>query len=216
MSTSAWDERAEAYRSSATHAEGVDLDLLVEFCEPAAGKDALDVATGGGHVARRLREAGCRVTTCDPSPGMQPDVICWAEDLPFADASFDAVANRFAAHHFTDVRAAVAEMARVSRGPVVVVDMQYADESVERAELLRDPGHVKTYTEAEWRAIFAGAGLAVVELRLVPRGYPLEDWLARTGCVGGEAQAVRRELSHVTDDEGVWHGDVVVIKGMRR
>ena len=216
MTASAWDERAEAYRVSAAHASGVDLDLLVEFCEPAAGKDALDVATGGGHVARRLREAGCRVTTCDPSPGMQPDVICWAEDLPFADASFDAVASRFAAHHFTDVRAAVAELARVSRGPVVVVDMNYADEAVERAELLRDPGHVKTYSEAEWREIFAAAGLTVADLRLVPRGYPLEDWLARTGCVGEEAQAVRRELSHVTDDEGVWHGDVVVIKGVRR
>ena len=216
MSTSAWDERAEAYRTSATHAEGVDLDLLVEFCGPGAGKDALDVATGGGHVARRLREAGFRVTTCDSSPGMRPDVICQAEDLPFADASFDAIANRFAAHHFTDIRAAVAEMARVSRGPVVVVDMQYADEAVERAELIRDPGHVKTYTEDEWRGHFAAAGLEVVEFELVPRGYPLEDWLARTGCVGEEAEEVRRELAHLTDAEGVWHGDVVVIKGMRR
>ena len=33
MTTSAWDERAEAYRVSATHASGVDLDLLVELCE---------------------------------------------------------------------------------------------------------------------------------------------------------------------------------------
>ena len=216
MSTSAWDERAEAYRTSATHAEGVDLDLLVEFCGPGAGKDALDVATGGGHVARRLGAAGFRVTTCDSSPGMRPDVICRAEDLPFADASFDAVANRFAAHHFTDIRAAVAEMARVSRGPVVVVDMQYADEAVERAELIRDPGHVKTYTEDEWRGHFAAAGLEVDEFVLVPRGYPLEDWLARTGCVGAEAEEVRRELAHVTDDEGVWHGGVVVVKGVRR
>ena len=216
MSTSAWDERAEAYRTSTTHAEGIDLDLLIEFCEPAAGKAALDVATGGGHVARRLREAGFTVTTADSSPGMRPDVICRAEDLPFADGSFDAVANRFAAHHFTDIRAAVAELARVSRGPVVVVDMQYADEAVERAELIRDPGHVKTYTEAEWREHFAAAGLAVVDFRLVQRGYHLEEWLARTGCVGEEAAAVRRELAHVTNADGFWHGDVVVIKGMRR
>lgn len=216
MSTSAWDERAEAYRTSATFSEGADLDLLVEFCGPGAGRDALDVATGGGHVARRLREAGFRVTTCDFAPGMRPDVVCRAENLPFADASFDAVANRFAAHHFTDIRAAVAEMARVSCGPVVVVDMCYSDEAVERAELIRDPGHVKTYAEDEWREHFAAAGLEVVELELVPRGYLLEDWLARTGCVGEEADEVRRELAHVTDADGVWHGDVVVIKGMRR
>ena len=53
--------------------------------------------------------------TVDPAPGMQADVIAPAEDLPFADASFDAVACRVAAHHFADVLAAVKEMARVAR-----------------------------------------------------------------------------------------------------
>ena len=33
---------------------------------------AIDVATGGGHVARRLREAGLQVVSCDPAPGMRP------------------------------------------------------------------------------------------------------------------------------------------------
>jgi tRNA1(Val) A37 N6-methylase TrmN6 len=55
---STWSERAEAYRESETHRAGADLDLLVEWCEPAEGVKALDVATGGGHVARRLRELG--------------------------------------------------------------------------------------------------------------------------------------------------------------
>ena len=41
-----------------------------------ARETALDVATGGGHVARRLREAGLQVVTTDPAPGMQPDVVC--------------------------------------------------------------------------------------------------------------------------------------------
>ena len=78
-----WSERAQLYRDSKAHSEGADLDLVVEW---AAGlESAIDVATGGGHVARRLREAGLQVVSCDPSPGMQPDVICFAEDLPFAD-----------------------------------------------------------------------------------------------------------------------------------
>ncbi len=68
-------------------------------------------------MARRLREAGLDVVTCDPAPGMHPDVICRAEDLPFATGSFDVVACRVAAHHFEDVETAVAEMARVSRRP---------------------------------------------------------------------------------------------------
>ena len=48
----------ELYRTSDAHREGPDLDLLVEWAEPGPGVTALDVATGGGHVARRLREAG--------------------------------------------------------------------------------------------------------------------------------------------------------------
>ncbi|HEX4525753.1 MAG TPA: hypothetical protein VH108_03340, partial [Gaiellaceae bacterium] len=68
-----WSERAELYRTSAIHSTGDDLDLLVEWCEPGPGVTALDVATGGGHVARRLREAGATVVTVDPAPGMQAD-----------------------------------------------------------------------------------------------------------------------------------------------
>ena len=73
--TDVWSERAEAFRESAVHREGADLDLLVEWCEPGPGVQALDVATGGGHVARRLREAGCDVVSVDPAPGMQADVV---------------------------------------------------------------------------------------------------------------------------------------------
>jgi 2-polyprenyl-3-methyl-5-hydroxy-6-metoxy-1,4-benzoquinol methylase len=56
-----WSDRAELYRQSAIHSAGDDLDLVVEWCEPGEGVTVLDVATGGGHVARRLREAGCSV-----------------------------------------------------------------------------------------------------------------------------------------------------------
>ena len=68
-----WDDRAGYYRESRTHAEGDDLDQVVVWCEPACGVTALDVATGGGHVARRLRALGCRVTTCDAAAGMEPE-----------------------------------------------------------------------------------------------------------------------------------------------
>src|SRR5204862_6296440 len=113
--TDLWSERAAAYRESPTHREGADLDLLVEWCEPAEGVTALDVATGGGHVARRLRERGATVVTVDAAPGMGADTTASAEDLPFADASFDAVACRLAGHHFSDVETAMREMARVAR-----------------------------------------------------------------------------------------------------
>ena len=135
--TDVWSERAEQYRTSEAHREGPDLDLLVEWA--AGARTALDVATGGGHVARRLREAGIQVVSCDPAPGMQPDVVCRAEHLPFDDGSFDVVATRVAAHHFADVAQAVREMARVASSAVLVVDNGFMGEDVEEAERLRDP-----------------------------------------------------------------------------
>ncbi len=122
MTADVWSDRAELYRQSAIHATGDDLDLVVEWCEPGEGVTVLDVATGGGHVARRLRAAGCSVVTVDPAPGMQADVLAPADHLPFADSSFDAVACRIAAHHFPDVLAAVKEMARVAKQRVVICD----------------------------------------------------------------------------------------------
>ena len=65
--TDAWSGRAEAYRTSTAHNQGPALDLLVEWAE--GSRTALDLATGGRHVARRLREAGLDVVTCDPAPG---------------------------------------------------------------------------------------------------------------------------------------------------
>ena len=151
--TDVWSERAHAYRDSPAHREGPDLDLIVEW---AAGlSTALDVGTGGGHVARRLREAGLTVVITDPAPGMKPDVVSRGEELPFADGSFDVVASRLAAHHFADVGAAVDEMARVAAGAVVVVDNAYGGEELEEAERLRDPSHVRCYSLAEWRGLFA-------------------------------------------------------------
>jgi SAM-dependent methyltransferase len=181
-----WSERARLYVESDAHREGVDLDWIVEWARGA--RTALDVATGGGHVARRLREAGLEVVSCDPAPGMQPDVVCSAEDMPFADASFDLVACRVAAHHFEDVAAAVREMARVSRDRVLIVDTTDMGEDVERAEKLRDPSHVRNHGEAEWRAVCEAAGLEIEEVRFADPDVDLAAWLRRTACEGEAAE----------------------------
>jgi len=191
--TDRWSAHAEAYRESEAHREGPDLDRLVEWASGA--RTTLDVATGGGHVARRLRDAGLEVVSCDPAPGMRPDVICRAEDLPFADSSFDVVACRIAAHHFADVRAAVSEMARVSGDRVLVVDNVYGGEAVEEAERLRDPTHVRCYAEDEWRELLEGAGLQVEAVERFAKQIELEPWLERAGCAGEEAARVRELLA---------------------
>ena len=193
-----WSERAQLYRESEAHREGADLDLLVEWS--AGAENALDVATGGGHVARRLREAGINVVSTDPAPGMQPDVICRAEDLPFADGSFDVVTCRVAAHHFEDVGVAVGEMARVSRDRVIVVDNLFLDERAEEADRVRDPSHVRNYSEAEWRELFESAGLRVDEIRRFDKPIEVEPWLERAATPVEDAKRARRLLAERIED----------------
>lgn len=188
MTNDVWSGRAEAYVESDAHRAGEDLEQLVAWAVGAA--TALDVATGGGHVARRLREAGLEVVTCDPAPGMRPDVICRAESLPFADGAFDVVACRTAAHHFADPAAAVREMGRVARDRVLLVDTLFMGDDAEEAERLRDPSHVRNYTDAEWRSLVEEAGLAVAEARFYEHAIDFPAWLARTGCEGEDAARV--------------------------
>jgi ubiquinone/menaquinone biosynthesis C-methylase UbiE len=212
--TDLWSDRADAYRESATHASGDDLDLVVAWCEPGPGVTVLDVATGGGHVARRLREAGAQVVTVDAAPGMEPDAIAPADHLPFADASFDAVACRIAAHHFPDVLAALKEMARVARQRVVICDNVFVSESSEEADRLRDPSHVRNYAVAEWHSFFELAGLQVAEEAFMTRDTDFEDWLARTETPEADRVQVR-ELMRDRVKEGRLELPTVVLKGVK-
>ncbi|TMK73498.1 MAG: methyltransferase domain-containing protein [Actinobacteria bacterium] len=209
-----WSGRAQAFRDSPTHREGPDLDLLVEWCEPDEGVKVLDVATGGGHVARRLREEGCTVVTVDRAPGMHPDVVSRAEDLPFAEGSFDVVTCRIAAHHFEDVRHAVQEMARVTRHLVVIEDNVFVDEAVEEAERLRDATHVRCYSEDEWKELLTEAGLEVEQVERFERHPDVEDWLARVETPPDDAARVRELLADRIRD-GRLELQSVVIKARR-
>jgi SAM-dependent methyltransferase len=217
MSGNAWDARAERYRTSVTHATGDDLDALVELCNPHEGVKILDVATGGGHVARRLREQGAEVVTTDASPGMQPDVVCPAEDLPFADGSFDVVVSRIAAHHFDDIGKAIGEMARVSNRVVVIEDMLYRTDDEQEAEKLRDPTHVRSLSPEEWRELLESAVLEVEQELFFSKEHDMHEWLARTDCVGEEAARVRELLKPywTADDGSAWANDYIVVKARK-
>lgn len=98
------------------------------------GETVLDLAAGTGTSSEPLADAGVRVVPCDLSLGMlsvgkrrRPDlgfVAGNATQLPFADASFDAVTISFGLRNVVDTEGALAEMLRVTRpgGRLVVCE----------------------------------------------------------------------------------------------
>jgi ubiquinone/menaquinone biosynthesis C-methylase UbiE len=161
-------------------------------------------------VARRLREEGCTVITVDPAPGMKPDVVSPAEDMPFADGSFDVVTCRIAAHHFQDVHKAVDEMARIAQRLVVIEDNVFVDDAVEEAERLRDPTHVRCYSEDEWRELLTAAGLEVEQVERFERRPVVDDWLARVETPPADAARVRELLGDRIEDGALKLQSIVV------
>src|SRR5262249_17482018 len=143
---------ADAYVASATHVGGDDLDQLVAWAEGGPEKIALDVATGAGHTALALAPHYGRVVASDLTDRMLETAAAFlgaqgarnvefrradAEDLPFADASFDLVSCRIAPHHFDDVAKFVGEAARVLRpGGIFLLEDSVAPPDPEAADFL--------------------------------------------------------------------------------
>jgi hypothetical protein len=107
-------------------------------------------------------------------------------------------------------------MSRVSNDVVVVEDTLFSDERHEQAEKLRDPTHVRNYTEDEWVAFLSEAGLEVEQRQLFEKVHPLDDWLARTDCEGEEAERVKELLAdRMTDDGKAWSDMKIVLKARK-
>src|SRR5690348_6640979 len=60
----------DAYVHSPTHAAGADLERLVEALAPKPDDRLLDIATGGGHVAKAFAPRVAEVVASDLTPQM--------------------------------------------------------------------------------------------------------------------------------------------------
>ena len=115
-------------------------DELIAFAGIEPGMRVLDVGCGPGGLTRRLVDLGCTVTGCDPSATFaaaaaervpEAEVVpASAEDLPFADASFDAVLAQLVVNFMADPETGAGEMARVTRpgGTVAACVWDYGGE----------------------------------------------------------------------------------------
>jgi SAM-dependent methyltransferase len=141
---------------------------------------------------------------------MGADVVARAEHLPFEDGSFDVVTCRIAPHHFEDIRAAVGEMARVAQRLVVIEDNLFVDEQVEAAERLRDPTHVRCYSEEQWKAMLTEAGLEVERAERLERRRDVDDWLARVETPPDAAERVKELLGDRIGDGTMTFPSIVI------
>ena len=103
---------------------------------PNDGGEVLDVATGTGLVAKALVERGFRVTGVDQSPEMLAlarqrfgerveFVEASADELPFADRSFDHLTFTYLLRYVDDPAATLRELARVVRPGGTVAMLEF-------------------------------------------------------------------------------------------
>lgn len=194
---------AAGYATSAGHARGDELARIRELvaAEQAQNGRGLDIATGAGHTAFAIAPYVAEVIASDVTPEMLLQVEAGAitrgidnlvtaqadaHALPWPDASFAVVTSRIAPHHFSALPLAMREIARVTQpgGLVIIVDSVVPDDPalaafMNRVELMRDPSHVRSYTEAEWRQLFEDSGLDVFTSEHFARRHPYDEWVAR-------------------------------------
>jgi ubiquinone/menaquinone biosynthesis C-methylase UbiE len=205
----------DAYVRSVGHATGSDLERMVKVAEPKRDDVLLDIATGGGHVARVFATHVASVVASDLTPeilghaaaaladwGLKnvTTAVADAEDLPFDASSFDIVTCRIAPHHFPQPEAFVREVARVLRpgGRFVLVDSTVPEGEdgafFNRFEKLRDRSHVRSLTIGEWQDLLVGAGFRVGVVESFAKTHDFADWTARSRTSEDDRRALARML----------------------
>jgi SAM-dependent methyltransferase len=113
--------------------------VFADFASVERGDRVLDVGAGTGALTAELVRRDAHVSAVDPSPEFAatlqrrfPDVDARqgaAEDLPWADESFDTALAQLVVAFMSDAPAGIAEMRRVVRpGGVVAICMWTRDE----------------------------------------------------------------------------------------
>jgi len=120
-----WQRVANKYDSTWSRSTRQFIPPLLDLAEVAAGMKILDVGCGPGYVAAAAAERAAEVTGLDFSSEMVSIAktlfprlsfqVGDAQQLPFADASFDRVLTSFALLHVSDPERACAEACRVLR-----------------------------------------------------------------------------------------------------
>jgi ubiquinone/menaquinone biosynthesis C-methylase UbiE len=177
-------KQAEPFAALGIHTHGEGLVLLGDCLALSGRERLLDAGCGPGLLLREFAPRAQEAVGVDATPAMLDkarELLVQAalsnvqlleadmEQLPFPDASFDAVVSRYTFHHLLHPERAMAELARVCKpgGRVVVCDAAPrpdAREAYDDWERIRDPSHTSARTEAELVAL-ARAELTQLQVR---------------------------------------------------
>ncbi|MER2599407.1 MAG: methyltransferase domain-containing protein [Caldilineales bacterium] len=196
-------QRADFYTTSAVHADPQALHHLVDLVRPQPDWRVLDVATGTGHAALAFAPHVREVIGIDLTPAMLAEatrlaatrgqdnvqfVVADIHELPFDDETFDdeqfdLVICRRAAHHFSHIRDALGEMARMLKpGGLLLIDDRsvpendFVDSVMNRLDWLHDESHVREYRPSQWQAMVEAAGCQVVLMEPFTLHRPLSSF----------------------------------------
>ncbi|UJL47880.1 methyltransferase domain-containing protein [Virgibacillus sp. NKC19-16] len=195
-----FSKNKDAYVTSSTHSTGSDLPLITKWLKPQPNMTIIDIATGGGHVAKQLSPYVDSVIATDITREMLENtalhltsftnidyVVADAEDLPFLDNAFDIATCRIAAHHFPNPEKFISEVHRVLKpnGDFLLID-NVASEKPEydvfynSLEKMRDYSHVRSLKISEWKQLISQNNLSIVDQQLRKKTLPYEAWINRT------------------------------------
>lgn len=219
--------RAQFGSQAAEYAKGCfagdeTLDAILSLVEPGESDEALDIATGAGFTAAALAPLVKEVIASDVTEEMleqaeslfkgkgltnvMTDAVN-AEELPYADGVFDIVTCRIAAHHFERVRRALEEMARVLKpgGRLGIADSssppdKRIDAFLNEIEKMRDPAHVRNYSEGEWRSLIADSGLTVERVIAGEFDLDFDEWAHRAGTPDKVKRQIRKMLLNASSE----------------
>jgi ubiquinone/menaquinone biosynthesis C-methylase UbiE len=211
-------ERATFYTTSAAHTDPEVLARVVAFAEPEPEWIALDIATGTGHTAFALAGHVRMVVGTDLTPEMlhEAGALCATKgignvaftladvhQLPFPSATFHLITCRRAAHHFSQIQQALAEMGRTLRtgGRLVIDDRSvpdddFVDECMNLLDRYHDPSHVRQYRPSEWRRLLEGQGFSVTALEPYTRHRPLTAFTEKASPEG--IQGIQATIARLT------------------
>lgn len=175
-------------------------DYLIQSVAGTKEDTVLEVAAGTAICGRALAPFVKKVVCVDATSAMlavgkekaAADAISnmefvegLAEQLPFADETFDIVITRLAFHHFASSEEPFQEMKRVLKkgGKLVIWDMEATEEGLretdDNIERMRDAAHNKILSREEFLRLYADDfEMKLVERKEIP--VNLNNWMELT------------------------------------